>query len=447
MINKIKNFIFGEQEEKYKSNFNLTNAGKTGTEIYSGYYDEEYLQKLKHRQRADEYDKMRRSDSQIQMLLSSMKNPIKAAKWEIDPAEIDNEQYQLHADLCKKILFNDMKVGWSKFINEALTVLEFGHAVFERTHKLVKNDEQFGTYISINNLSWRSPKTIERWNLNKCGELESITQYSFGDLDVQVDIEACNLIVFVLNMEGSDYQGIPILRACYGNYFRKNNYLKLNAIGIEKFAVPTPIATVPSGKEDTREMSAMEEALQRYTTHQSNYVIIPEGYKIDFNNNVYDPQKVEVSIDNEDKRMSKAILANFLELGQGSGSYALSNDLSDFFLSSITYLAENIIAEHLNNTLIKEIVDLNFPGVKKYPKLRPMGISDKAGLELSQILGTLVEKKVIIADDVLEADVRKRYGLPEKSNEGVREQAQSQFGFSEKFSLANKLRDLKNAKL
>lgn len=437
MIKKIKSFIFGEEKQEYKSTFNLTNQGKTGTEIYSGYYDEEYLHGLKGRERADVYDKMRRSDSQIQMLLACLKNPIKSCNWEVDPAEMNNPEYQKHADLVKRILFTDIECGWEKFLNEALTFLEFGHAVFERTHKLVKNDEEFGTYISINNLSWRSPKTLERWNLTKDGKLKTLTQYSFGDLEAQVDMDACHLLVFVLNQEGSDYQGIPILRACYGNYFRKNNYLKLNAIGIEKFAVPTPIATIPSGLEASKEKGALEEALQRYTTHQSNYVILPEGFSIIFNNNVYDPQKVEVSIDNEDKRMSKAILANFLELGQGSGSYALSNDLSDFFLSSLEYIAKNMIAKHLEKTLIKEIIDLNYPGVKKYPKLKPVGINDKAGKELAEILSMFVEKKIITADDKLEDSMRKRYSLPERSNEGVREQnpAPAGISFSERFKI------------
>jgi len=437
VIKKIKSFLFGEEKEEYKSDFNLTNSGNSGTEIYAGYYAEEYLHKLRGSERADEYDKMRRSDSQIQMVLSCMKNPIKSCKWEIDPAEMNNDQYEMHANLVKRILFDELKCGWDAFISEALTMLEFGHAVFERTHKLVRNDPDFGTYISIKNLAWRNPKTLERWNLNKDGDLDSVTQYSFGDLDAQVDMDAKFLTVFTLNKEGSDFQGTPVIRVCYGNYFRKNNYLKLNAIGIEKFAVPTPIGKVPPGFEKSDEMGAFETALKKYTTHQSNYVIIPSGFEVNFNNNVYDPQKVEVSIDNEDKRMSKAILANFLELGQGSGSYALSADLSDFFLSSLEYIAEKIIANHLNNTVIKEIIDLNFPGVKKYPKLRPVGISDRAGKELAEIVSMLTEKKVIIADDKLEADMRKRYSLPEKSNEGVREQnPQPQgFGFSEKFKI------------
>lgn len=443
MINRIKSFFFTEEKPEHGSVTNSFNQGTSGTENYSGYYAEEYLHKLRDKARATEYDKMRRSDSQVKMLLSCIKNPIKSAKWKVAPAEQDNPEYEKHAKLVEKALFQDMRTHWKKFINESLTMLEFGHAVFERTHKVVKFDPELGTYISIKDLSWRSPKTIERWDLHTegdCkGELKSIAQYAYGDLGVLIDIKACNLIVFVLDMEGSDYQGTSILRACYGNYFKKNNYSKINAIGIEKFAVPTPIGTIPPGQENSEAKDTFEQVLRKYTSHQCNYIIKPEGFNIDWNNNTYDPQKVEVSIDNEDKRMAKAILANFLELGQGSGSYALSNDLSDFFLSSIKYIAEAEIAETLNKTIVKEIIDLNFPGVKKYPKLIPYGIDDKAGKEFAEIISMLTEKKIIIADDVLEKDIRKRYDLPEKSDQGVREQApsQTQFGLSEKIRIAN----------
>lgn len=437
VIKKIKNFLFSEKKE-HGSIVNGFNEGTSGTEIYSGYFNEEYLDALRNGvDRAKEYDKMRKSTPQVKMLLSSVKNPIKSCVWDIHPAEQDNLQYKLHAELCKKILFENLKYGWAKFLSETLTTIEFGHSVFERTHKVIFDDPDFGTYISINDLSWRSPKTIERWNFNKCGELESITQYAFGDLGKMVDIKSCNLVIFTLDMEGMDYQGQSMLRPCYGNYFRQNIYLKLNAIGIEKFAIPTPVATIPKGFEGSPQKGFFEEALEKYTTHQSNYLMKPEGWEIELNTNTYDPQKVEVSIDNEDKRMSKAFLANFLELGQGSGSYALSNDLSDFFLSGLNYIANDVIADKINNTIIKEIIDLNFPAVKKYPKLVASGVSDKAGKELSEILSSLAGSKVIIPDDRLEDEVRQRFNLPERSDIGQRNaQPQiptQQFGLSEKF--------------
>lgn len=396
-------------------------VGSYGTESYSGYQDEEYLDTLKRQDRADKFDEMRRSDSNVIMLLSAVKNPIKRATRMIQAVDETPEETKIR-DLVEHILFNDMDQTFDEFLSEVLTVIEFGHAFFEITHKVVLNNNQFGNYNGIQCLGWRSPRTIERMNIcPHTGKLKSIAQYAFGDLQRLVDIPAEALLKFVLNKEGALYEGISMLRPCYGNYFRKNQYLRLNAAGIEKFAIPTPIVEVPAGQYGSQSYQYLLEALNVYCSHQANYLTVPEGWKFTVNTSPYDPDKVETSIDNEDKRMTKAFLANFLELGQsgGGGSYALGQDLSDFFLSGIEHVAF-MIAETINKTLIKEIVNLNFGPRSKYPELHFSGITDKVGVEFAQVIAQLAQNKIITPDDKLEKHVRERYDLPEMSLDGQR---------------------------
>ena len=198
--------------------------------------------------------------------------------------------------------------------------------------------------------------------------------------------------------------------------------------------MPTPIATIPQGKQASTQYSKLITALEKYTTHQSNYLIKPEGFDIDLRTNTYDPSKVETSIDNEDKRMVKAFLANFLELGMsGTGAYALSNDLSDFFLTGLQFLADEI-AMQINKNLIPQLVKMNFGPRDKYPKLKFSGISDKAGKELSEILSILSNAQVITPDDNLEKHMRKRLGITEMSDSGQRLKPQGPLSLSEKFN-------------
>lgn len=395
--------------------------GTSGTESYSGYPSEEYLYSLRGYQRAKVFDKMRRSDYQVKMCLSAVKNPIRSATWEVHPGEKDNDEAKHHAEFIEHVLFNGMDDPWSKFLTEVTTFYEFGHSVFEVTHKAVLDHPTFGSYNGIKSLGWRSPKTIDRFNLDKeTGRLKSITQQADGDLASYVDIPAEYLLYFSVDREGSNYEGISWLRSCYGSYIRKCSYLKDNAIGISKFAIPTPIAKVPSGKEGTPEFDSLIEALQVYTSNENNYLTIPEGWEIDLKTNTYDPSKVEYSVDAEDKRITKAFLANFLELGMGTtGSFALSNDLSDFFLSGLEYIADEI-SEPINCDLIPSLIKMNFGPQSSYPKLKATGISDKAGKELAEIVSMFVSNKVITPDDKLEDHFRKRLGLSPRSDEGVR---------------------------
>lgn len=414
-------------------------VGSSGTETYAGYYAEEYLTSLRGVARAKEFDKMRRSDSNAKMCLSAFKNPIKSSTCEIQPGA-DEDIYKKHAEFVEHILFNDLDTSWKKILNEALTQIDFGHAVFEITNKNVIGHKKFGNYTGIKDLQFISQKTIERWNLNpRTGKLLSISQYAYGDLQRLVNIDSKFLLVFTVDMEGSNYEGISLLRPCYGNYFRKNNYLKHNAIGVEKFAVPTPIMTVPNNSQKDQYDKAIA-VLESYINHHKNYLIKPEGFELELNNNTYDPDKVETSIDREDARMTKAFLANFLELGMSStGSYALSNDLSDFFLNGIQYVADEI-ADKFNKEVIPKLIKMNFGEQEEYPKMKFSGISDKAGKELAEILDKLIQNKVIIPDDDMEKSMRKRLNLTQKSDEGIREvnnePSQAPLTFSERLRKA-----------
>jgi hypothetical protein len=314
-------------------------VGSTGSENYAGYPSEEYFDALQGTRRADAFDKMRRSDSQVKMCLAAAKNPILAGTWEIEKAPIPDLYAQEDADLIKWMLFDGMEKSWKEYLEEALSLLLYGHSVFEMIDKINMYHPQFGSVICLKTLAWRSPKTIERWNLDPVtGKLKSIEQYAYGDLNRQVTIDAQFLQVLTLEKEGSNYEGISALRSIYGNWFRKNNKLKLNEIGIEKHAIPTPVATIPANKEASPEFDKLVQVLENYTSHEKQYITIPEGWTIDLKTNVYDPEKVETSIDNEDKRMVKGFLANFLNLDSaGSGSYSLSFDLSDFFLGSLEH--------------------------------------------------------------------------------------------------------------
>jgi hypothetical protein len=397
------------------------------------------LQALQGYLRALEFDRMRRSDYQAKMNLSAVKNPLRAAKWSIQPAD-DSPEAEADAKFIEHILFKDLGRPWSKFLAEALTVCEFGFAPFEMTH-VVRNNVEFGQYVSVR-LGYRSPKTIHRFNVDPTGKLVSISQYANGDLSRTVDIPAEWLLLFNLDQEGSNYEGISLLRPSYGCWKRKDVYLKINAIGIERFAIPTPLVELPEGDAYKEQYDRMVSALEAYSTHQANFLTYPKGWTVNLHTNTYDPEKVEVSIDSEDKRATKAFLANFLELGMGtSGSYALSNDLSDFFLGGIEYLADEI-KEPINSKLIPHLIKINRGERAAYPTLISTGISDKIGKEFAEMLGIFIDKKVVRPDDQLEDFVREQAKLPKRSDQGVREvQAPSNpFSLSEKVRNALKVK-------
>lgn len=417
-----------ENADKIKAPVQFEGRGSSGIKNFAGYISEEYLKNLQGHVAADTYDKMRRSDSKIKKVLKAVKDPIKAANWEIQAAD-DSTQSKLHQEFIKHVYFDGLEddYNFQQHIGEAMTILEFGHAVFEKIHKVVVGDPIYGNYIGLKKLAWRSPRTIHKFNIDpKTEDLKSVTQYAYGDAARLVDIEAKFLMIITIDREGSNWEGISYLRNCYGAWSRKQMYLKLLAIGLEKYAIPTPIGNVPvtSGPD----YDAFIQALEKYTSHETNYITLPKGWTIDLKESSFDPQKVRVAIDGENMEIVDSFIANFLELAMGTssgGSHALSEDMSAFFLSGITQIAQKVADAH-NSKVIKDLINLKFGPQPKYPKMVVSGITDKAGEALANALSALVDSEIIIPDDSLEENVRRRYDLPQASMKGQRKPSQQQ---------------------
>ena len=393
---------------------NKEQIGSSGTKIFGGYFSEEYLQNLRGMRAADIWDKMRRSESQVVMLLAAIINPIKSANWEIEPYS-QNPEHVKHAELIKTILFEGL--DFDTFKHEALTFIPFGFSLFEAVHNVVFNHKRFGTFNGLASLGFRSQRTVLSWNLEKkTGRILSIDQQAYGDVADNEKIPGEFLIVFTNQKEGDNYEGISALRGMYGAYTRKQLYLKLTAIGVEKYAIGTPVGTVPTGKDLLKEeIAGFKNVLESYTSHETSYILKPAGWEIDIQKVDFDASKIVELLKFENTEMINSVVANFLALGtNGSGgAFALSNDLSDFFTSGIQSYAD-IICGGLNRNLIPNLCKLNFGELEGYPKIKVTGISDKAGTELANVVKTLIDAGALKADEPLEEFLRRQFKLPKK---------------------------------
>lgn len=384
--------------------------GTPGTEIYAGYISEEYLRELTGKEWADKVDMMRRSDANIRMVLNAIKLPLKSSPWTIAVKE-KSEEAELQKKLFEKILFEDLNKSFTQLLGEILTCLDFGYSIFDITHA-IKSDSDLGGYNGLKSLGYRSQRTIDRWNLNESRDLESITQTAYGDEGGAYELDARFILHFAPEREGDNFEGVSILRACYGPWFRKNEFLKKLSIGIEKFAVPTAVLTVPEGTEGKPEMAAAKKALACYTSGATNYLILPEGFKLSFNNVSVDVEKIRAAINAENQEMVNSILASFLLLGQnGAGSLALAGSLSDFFSQTIQYIADHI-SEQFERKIFKPLVQMNFGHTRVLVDLKCDGLEHRANEAWANMVNGFISTGAIKADPDLEKNLREKLKLP-----------------------------------
>ncbi len=395
---------------------NPVEKGSSGTMIFGGIFDEEYLSSLSGTERADEFDKMERSDDTITMLLTARRNPILRASRDIIPPEVEEKDRELAEKITAHVkheLFTRMDQDMGEIFEENLSMLVQGYSLIERIHEKV-DDPKFGLYIGYKKLGWRSQRTIERWELARDGTILEVYQQADGDVGSTVYMDGQWLTVFTLNKRGDNYEGISALRPIYGNWRRKQMFLKLLAIGIERYAINTPVGTIPAGYEGQEDQVAIfQEMLESISSHEKNWATLNAGWEVEFLSNPFDVEKVVKAIVREDEGMVKSFVANHLNLGSGGsgGAYALGNDFSESFLSLIENDAD-IIARRFNKEIIKEFVDINYGKQAAYPKLVISGINDKFGAEFADVLKKMADAKIITATTELETFIRDTLKLP-----------------------------------
>lgn len=389
--------------------------GVTGIEHYSGRIRDDYNKNLQFPDSVDTYDKMRRNDPQVRMTLSAVKLPIRQASWFIEPASEDRVDEEI-ADFVEENLLNN----WKDRLRQTLLMIEFGFMLWEIVEAV--QDGQ----IVWKKLAPRLPKSLDPvkpW-IQENGKLKKIKQHVFNKKQVDHEVDAENLLRFTLNQEGSNFEGISMIRSSVKPWRIKNELNKYDAIRHERFSVGIPIVELPEDADEDDEEKA-ETMAKNMRANQQGYGIIPHGStaKILTPENS-DPTGIENSLDYYNMEIARSVLGQFMMLGESSsGNRALAQTLVDFFTMGLNTVADEV-ADVFNGedrgteyNGIKELVDKNFANVDQYPELKHSRI-DRGDLEqMSKALKNLAGVDLLTPDDETENHLRNQFNLPEKDED------------------------------
>lgn len=444
------------------------NEARTGTNIVNGYILEEYLGALKNaRVSYDIYDKMRRSDPQIKRVLNAIQTPIQGATFTFTPIDAKDEKQVHQAKFKTALLYDylglsDDGISGTKFtgkIFEILSYLAFGFALFEPIYA-VEDTKEFGSVIVLKDLLFLKQKTIHEWNI-KDGALKSVRQVvnqSSDNSDKIVDVSG--FLLFTNDREGDNYEGVSILRSCYGSYLRKELFYKIDMIGIEKMAIGTPVAYVnDSLYKNEKEMEAIKSVLESLTAHEKQYVILPASMKdggFTIEKGQYDSTAVNASIDRENMEIIGVVLASFMDIGtMRAGGNSQSTTLYQMFMDSIDhiiwYICESI------GPLLHQIYTWNFGEPDVNLPMQGINVSKKNQREIAEILAIYVKAGLLTPDRNIEEKVRsdnnfapyEDAAVTDKSRKSTKKSTKkdAQIGLSEKkLSERRQLTEYENAR-
>lgn len=355
--------------------------GATGTVFFSGIITgEEYNPDLATpEQFLPIYDKMYKSHGQVRAIMDVLMLPLIEADWSIKAASLDAEDKAI-GQFVQDNLFHGMQRSWHETLGFILLeMLRDGFAVLEKVW--ARGDDGQTRYAK---LAPRLSKTIYRWYPNDNDELDRIQQRVYR---VNADgltgqywypvIPANKLVVFTHRQEGNNFQGVSVLRAAYRHWYYLDQLERIDAIAAERGGVGIPVMIEPPGgpkQKSDRDIAA--NVLASLHAHEKTYVLVPDGWKFEMVVPGHGRDIIS-SIQYHNMMIARSVLAQFINLDRG-GSYALSMDISTFFLQALHSVAR-YLRDVFNRDVIRPLVDLNFQ-TDRYPTLE-VGDLDKRDID------------------------------------------------------------------
>lgn len=392
--------------------------GGTGTFLFGGFLrGEDPLAAMDGLTAIRNLDEMRRSDAQVHASLEVVKQPIRTASYEVDPADPEDPRAVAIAEFVRWNLFTRMGTTWDDLIRQSLLMLDFGVMLFEKVWA-VEEDGQYAGKVVIHRLAPRPPKTLWQWFTDEDGRLISIKQLAVKAGTYQfLDIPASKLVRFTFQQEGDNFMGISMLRSAYPHYAIKRQLYNIDAIRATRFGVGIPRAKFTQGFHPTKEdRDAMATMLQGLSSHPHAYLMEPPQFTVDILMPTGGSQQTEVlpSIEHHNQQITRNILAQFLDMGgrASGGSNALGSSAMDFFLNAIESIAGQI-CDALNKQLVKDLVDMNFDDVHEYPTIRAIGIHETDLASLTGAAAQLAGAGLLTPDADTEGTFRELMNLPQ----------------------------------
>jgi hypothetical protein len=341
-----------------------TEVGQTGTQIFSGQLSpvQDYNDALNPPQSYDVFDKMRLGDGTVAASLRVIKMPLLNSRWKLEPAS-DSAQDKEIAERLDHNLKHRMNVSWHAQLRQILLHLDYGNMPFEPVWKIEDG------LVMLRKLAPRHPRTITKWLTDSKGGLAGVEQTTAPDFR-PTEINVSKLVVFINELEGSNFHGISVLRPAYKAWTYVDGLERVEAIAIEKRGAGIDTGKlIGEGITDARRGDA-ERALQTIHGHQKMYMVEIDGqfeYRVQgIVGDVIDPNN---AIQRHKLEIVRSMITEFLAMGAGStGSLAMHKDKSSFAMMALGGIANNI-CETVDMHLIRPWVDYNWT-VKEYPRLQ-----------------------------------------------------------------------------
>ena len=400
--------------------------GVYGKNTYTGdVRADEFLQELKGKRAIQKYKEMRDNNAIIGSVMYAIEQTLRDVKIDVVPAN-DSDEAKREAEFLKSVI-DDMDHSLDDHISEALSHLTYGFAWFEVVYKRregdmrspKKNSKFDDGRIGVKKIAIRAPWTVEKFEIDQdTGEVLGMWQEAaWGKKTTMIPVEKS--LYYRTTSLNNDPSGRSVLRNAYVSYTYLNKIQGYEAVAIERELHGVPVGRMPAeylSGDATADQANLrgqfERILRDLKNNEQGYALLPSDLYMDAdgkptNQRLMDIELItangsrSIDIDHVVKRyqhdIARSLMAEFLMLGSGSGSYALSKSKTDLFLRSLeSYI--NTIVDVLNKQLVEPLWKLNGLSWDVMPKLVAGDVAPHDLREIAAFLRNLNNAGIEVQD-------------------------------------------------
>lgn len=432
--------ILADRTQNIDPGIATAELGYSSPSPWTAWTREERVPELRDKLGLRTYYDMKRADGTVRGALRLLKTPIQAARWFVEPYS-DSPNDKAIADFVEKNLFCYLAVPWSRIIEDALLMCDYGYMAFEKVwcEPYGPDDKVKDGKIRLMKLAPRHPMDIREWlwdenggpdafvmeniSIQGSGNLQfgvphsSYTQPATGSLNTiasggvvgsaftnTVVIPILKSLIFTLEQEAGDLRGISILRSAYKHYFYKDTMYKIDAIQKERHGIGVPLIKMPPGFS-ANDRALAENLGRNLRTNERAHIVVPMNWEVSFAKLEGQPVDCMKSIEHHDMKIKSNILAPFMDESN------VNPDSLDVYYKATRYIA-NTLCDTVNHYLIPQLVGMNYHRGNN-PHLRVRRIGEEEALRtLSFAFRNFVGANAIRPDDELEKFLRSELDLP-----------------------------------
>lgn len=405
--------------------------GITGTQLSGGYvWSDTANQELVGQDWVDAADEMMR-DPVIYAAWVAQRGTLKSATFQFEaqpggsqePADYLNEAFGFGQP-------GRMSVSFEQQLDWLLRYLLLGWRYSEEIYYI--NDGR----VWLDRYADREPSAHAEWVPAPDGTLAAVRQWGTSAVGLNksttLDIPANKILHLVVDATGSGLEGTGQLRPCYQWRRLKRHTLDMLGIGVERWAVPTPMATFdyPRLEEQAKFsrvdidtiITRVKATLKNYVSHQLGYIMKELGVDIEaYGANTLDVSGPIAVIRLCDQQILMASLLQFLTLGTNdTGSRAVGSVLETFYrrasINHLDYLVSRIGGRAgPGQGTAGRLLAWNFKNLKPVdiPIMRHEGLDARAGLNDMANIAQAIKSGALTPDDQIERFLRRSGRMPD----------------------------------